>query len=399
MERDSRRIYRCLRKYKMKVLTIGSDRKLFEEQSPVVLRSLDYANKMEELHIIVFSLKKHNLKEKKINNLYIYPTSSSSKFCYIKDAYYIGKRVIKENKFIRGLSVISTQDPFESGLVGLFLKKKFNLPLQVQLHTDMWSSHFSNSFLNIIRRIISSYVLKKVDGVRTVTKDLAEKMTRKLSSKAKVSILPIFVDIDYIKNQEPIKDLRKDFPQFDFIILMASRLTSEKRIDVALHILKNILPVFPKVGLVIAGNGNEENNLKNIAKNIGISNNVIFLGWQNDLISLYKTSNIFLLTSEYEGYGMTVIESLASGCPVFATKVGVVSEIIEDGKNSYICNVGDVDCFVLKIINYIRDNSKRELLKINIGDSIDGIIGKKDKYISQYVAILEDLLPKNEFKK
>ena len=60
----------------MKVLSIGTDRKLFEKESAVLERSMDYTSKLEEFHIIVFSLKKHNLSQKDEGNLHIYPTNS-----------------------------------------------------------------------------------------------------------------------------------------------------------------------------------------------------------------------------------------------------------------------------------------------------------------------------------
>src|SRR4051812_29465535 len=105
----------------MKVLTIGTDRKLFENDSTVLLRALEYASKMEESHIIVFSLKNQNFQYKTTNNLHIYPTNSKSRLDYVFDAIKIGKKITKENNFIFGQSVISAQDPFETGLVGYFL--------------------------------------------------------------------------------------------------------------------------------------------------------------------------------------------------------------------------------------------------------------------------------------
>src|SRR4051812_23232359 len=114
----------------MKVLSIGMDKKLFVDGSDVLSRSIGYAEKMEELHIVVFALEKAGYVEKKIGNLFIYPTNSKSRFKYISDAKKIGQKIIQKNS---GDWIITTQDPFETGLVGYKLKKKLNLPLQIQI--------------------------------------------------------------------------------------------------------------------------------------------------------------------------------------------------------------------------------------------------------------------------
>ncbi len=378
--------------YGMKVLSIGTDRKLFEGGSAVLLRSLDIACKMEELHIIVFSLRKHDLSSKKIKNLYIYPTNSNSRTGYISDALKIAKNVVLNSDFLRGQSVISTQDPFETGLVGYRLKKRFNLPLQIQIHTDFLSPYFKNSFLNRIRVILAKFLIPKADGLRVVSSFIGDSI-KKLSPalKTQPDILPVFIDIENI-----LKDNSEyviDFPQFDFTVLMASRLTKEKRIDVALDAIKKVTKQFPKSGLIIYGNGPEKNNLEVKVSSLGLTKNVVFIGWREDLVSLYKTFDIFLLTSEYEGYGMTLIEAGASGCPIVTTDVGLAkTDLFKDGQNSFVCPVGDVDCLSKKIILLLSDKSKRQLFKQRMQDSIKSMALSKEEYTANYIGLLEKLL-------
>jgi glycosyltransferase involved in cell wall biosynthesis len=200
------------------------------------------------------------------------------------------------------------------------------------------------------------------------------------------------VDINEIETAPITKDLKKEFPQFTFILFMASRLTKEKRIDVALYALQKIVLKFPRIGLVIAGDGGEKRNLENLVRNLGLTNNVVFIGWQDNLVSLYKTANMFLVTSDYEGYGMTIIEASAAGCPVVMTKVGIAEDLIVQGQNDFICSVGDVDCLVGKIVGFISDNSKRELFKQSVRDSIMSMIISRDEYVSRYLSAIESLL-------
>jgi len=94
-------------------------------------------------------------------------------------------------------------------------------------------------------------------------------------------------------------------------------------------------------------------------KKLKIDKSVVFEPWQNDLISYYKTANLFLVTSNYEGYGMTIVEAIASHCPVVSTDVGIAKEILQDGI-SFVCPVGDENCFVDLTLKLIADNALRE---------------------------------------
>src|SRR3990167_2203685 len=142
----------------LKILMIGSDRKLFDEGSAVSQRIKEYGNLVVELHIIVFATRKHlrllkieNSKLKISNNVWVYPTNSFSRWFYLRDAVTLSKKIVYENKFIRGKSVITTQDPFECGWTGLKIKKWWRLPLEVQLHTDPFSPYFTG-FQNRVRQ-------------------------------------------------------------------------------------------------------------------------------------------------------------------------------------------------------------------------------------------------------
>ena len=376
----------------MKVITIGTDRNLFDEKSAVLSRQMEYASKMEGLHIIVFALKKDSLSKKDQGNLHIYPTNSRSKWFYILDAIKIGKEIIEKNGLSKGDFIVTTQDPFESGLVGYKLKKIFHFPLQIQIHTDFLSSYFKSNFLNRIRVFISKFVIPKADGIRVVSSVIADSVKNKFPNlKAKVDILPIFVDIENILVDQIQSQI--NFPQFDFIVFMASRLEREKRIDVALYTLQKVISKFTRVGLVISGDGTEKNNLENLTNKLGISKNVIFLGWQDDARLYYQKSYTFLLTSEFEGYGMALIEAGAAGCPIVTTNVGIAkTNLFKDGENSFVCPVGDVDCLSDSVIKLISDPAKRSLFKERMRDSIRRVSISREQYMPQYIGLLEKLL-------
>ena len=383
------------------------DRKLFEEGSAVLERQKEYAYKMEELHIIVFSLAKHNLQAKKINNLYIYPTNSRSRISFLFDAYRIGKKIIIAHNFSPKSGVVSAQDPM--GIVGFIISRRFKLPLQLQIHTDIFNPYFRNSLTNWLNFWYSGWVhvplakflIPRAEGLRVVNSTIMDSIKKRFPDlKANPDVLPVFVDTEKILNSLTKADIKKDLPQFESVILMASRLTKEKRIDIALYAMKKVIVQFPEAGLVICGTGGERNNLELLVKRLGLTKNIVFLGWRADLISLYKTADIFLLTSEYEGYGMTLLEAGASGCPIVTTKVGLAdTNLFKDNENSLICPVGDIDCISQKLMLFISDRSRLELFKQRMQDSIKKLAVSKEQYVANYVGLLESILKINSNKK
>src|SRR5512133_3519194 len=100
----------------MKVIMIGTDRKLFEPGSAVRERMSDYGARLTELHIIVFAGSSLKLKPEQLSDkVWIYPTNSLSKFLYIFDAIRIGKRIVRDRFMTPAELLISAQDPFETG--------------------------------------------------------------------------------------------------------------------------------------------------------------------------------------------------------------------------------------------------------------------------------------------
>jgi glycosyltransferase involved in cell wall biosynthesis len=305
----------------MRILMISTDRGLFEEGSDVRGRHIDYGELVSELHIIVFAKKELNLEKESIaKNVTLYPTNSSSIWRYIPDAVRIGKK-------LESMDLVTTQDPAESGLAGLKLARYFKVPLQIQIHADMFDPYFlKHSVLNLLRTIIAKYTLARADCIRVVSKRLYDSVValRIKDIEAKTVILPIFVDVQRFMSATPKFDLRKKYPKFKKIILVLGRLEPEKNVDLAIESMREIVKNIPNAGLIIVGDGSKHLALER--KSADMEGIVVFEGWQEDRISYYKGADLLLVTSHYEGYGMVIVEALASGLPVLSLDVGVARE-------------------------------------------------------------------------
>ncbi len=364
----------------MKILSIGSDRNLFVEDSAVANRIKEYGLLVDELHIIVMTKSSLGLKEKKIGtNVWIYPTNSFTKWMYPFSASRLGKKIVFEKKFVRGESLITAQDPFECGWAGFKIKNKWRIPLEVQLHTDPFSPYFSG-FLNSIRKIIAKRVIKNADNLRVVSKSVGEKITARFNvPNENISVLPIYIDRTRIEEGQINFDLHARFG-WHFILLSVCRLTPEKNIPMILNVLKKLLEFFPTTGLVIVGAGPEEGKIGGLIKALGLEKNVALAGWQEDLASYYRSANMFVQTSFFEGYGLSLVEAGLSGLPIVTTAVGIANDL-ENGQDAYICPIGDVEYMFKAIYDLIENNPKRETLRLNIKHKLDSILITKEEYL------------------
>lgn len=297
----------------MKLLMISNDKKILDPQSAVAQRQIEYAKNFEEVHILL----RGSTREMCLaQNVWVY----CSWWRYGLARFLIDKRNITH---------ITCQDPFENGLIGVLLKKRYPVHLELQIHTDIGSPAFqTENIKNRIRTYLAKYTLSYADHVRVVSHKI-KNYVKKYIDSSKIEIRPIPVDIEKIKNAPITIDLKKEFPGKK-IILCVSRLEKEKRVDMAIQAIKKI----NNVHLVIVGDGSQRAGLEKIAKGLPVS----FFGWRQDTASFYKTADIFINTSLYEGYGMTLVEAAAVGLKILSTDVGVAKDV----GSTIIQNIDDI---------------------------------------------------------
>lgn len=213
--------------------------------------------------------------------------------------------------------VVTAQDPFWLGVIARHIAKKTGAQLQIQIHTDLAAQPSW-------KRILAGFQLRRADSVRVVSGRIKQEL-EPMRLRARIIVLPVFIDKEAIRLALPA-DLKTAFPQFEKIVLVASRLEPEKNVALAIKSFREIVRAMPKTGLIIAGDGSLIESLQALAKKLGIAEQVVFLGRRSDIFSLYKSADVLLSTSRYEGFGASIVEALAAGCAVVSTDVGVARE-------------------------------------------------------------------------
>ena len=298
----------------MRVLSIGTDRKLFEEGSAVRARQKSYAEKFGNLDIIVFS--KGGLPQIiKDGSMQVLSTASSTKLLYGWDAFRIAKSLVRPD-------VVTSQDPFETGLISLLIARRLKVPLHVQVHTDFTCRGFVNPYisLNRVRRWIAWFVLKRAARIRVTLERTKDELVRR-GIKAPISVLPIFIDVARFAAIP-----REKHPKWKIAVLCVGRLEKEKNFGLAIDAVRVARKKGHDIGLTIVGEGSELSILRERAMRLGIVDRVEFAGWHDDVTKYLSQADLFLVPSHYEGYGLVIIEALAAGIPVLSTDVGVARE-------------------------------------------------------------------------
>ncbi len=224
-----------------------------------------------------------------------------------------------------------------------------------------------NKFSFMAHRWMEKFVSSRFNRLITNSK-FSQNSYEELTNKAiKTDILYPFINVDLDKKVEPKNPIQKDKTVFLHVGSI------EKRKNVI-----NVLKALKKSGVTftykIAGKPTNDgyfNFVKNLIDELGIKDSVEFLGRIDDLDSLYRECDIFLMVSEHEGYGMAYAESISYGLPVIATNTSAVPEVVEDNFNGLLCNPFCVDDIAKKIQKLATDLDLQKEFSINNINSLE----------------------------
>jgi glycosyltransferase involved in cell wall biosynthesis len=365
----------------MKLLMISTDRSIFEEDSAVRERLIEQAALVSELHVVVFTLPGEQFKKFSIGELHVYPSMSSHKLTYLPDAYEAAKRLLRR-KSKHALKeegwLVTTQDPFETGILGYLVARKFHLPLHLQLHTDPFSRAWqSEKFLNRIRYTIMLFLLHHASGIRVVSERVYRAVCASGVRKERITRVPIFVDVEKFQKAKPSFDLHQSYPEFLQIILSIGRLQPEKNYHGLIRAFARVARTHPDALLLIVGSGPLRERLLVLARSLNLHHQLRILPWARDVASYYKTCDLYVQPSLYEGWGLAVIEAMASSAPVVMTNVGCAGELIRDGETGLVAPTGNDGELANAISRMLDDNTLRATILGNAKEEVKKLATKE----------------------
>jgi glycosyltransferase involved in cell wall biosynthesis len=188
-------------------------------------------------------------------------------------------------------------------------------------------------------------LLKRRDRVVGVGEAVRQALIRNEGIPAeRVEVIYNGINLAPIVNGTPNRDaLRQEIGvgARDLVILQVARLDYLKDHATAIRALGHVVQSRPEAKLVLVGEGPELSSIQEVVHRHGLESHVLFLGLRTDVARLLRAADVFLLTSISEGIPLTVIEAMASGLPVVATRVGGLAEVVEEGHTGLLAAAGD----------------------------------------------------------
>ena len=259
-----------------------------------------------------------------------------------------------------------------SGVVGNELSKKFNIPHVTTFHTinDLKQRAFPFDEYLPLRSENESLIANQANHIVVWSNHEKESLISLFQvDPEKISIIPPGVDIE--KFYERDKKYCREYLNLSLenrIILFVGRLEKLKGIDILIKVM-SIIETSNTQLFIVGGEGNtpEVKRLKDLAVKLNVRENILFLGSipQDELVYYYGSSDICVLPSYYESFGLAALEASACGKPVVASKVGGLSSIVLDGKTGYLVNWKCPGPFQEKIEVLLNNELLREHLGRN----------------------------------
>jgi N-acetyl-alpha-D-glucosaminyl L-malate synthase BshA len=262
-----------------------------------------------------------------------------------------------------------------------------DIKIVTTLHgTDITVLGYDPSLTDAIR-----FGIEKSDGVTAVSNALISQTYDLIKPDKPIKAVYNFIDervyqktdSDYLKEEYGIRPEEK-------VIIHVSNFRNVKRVPDVIKAFAKIAKEIP-AKLLLVGDGPEMTVICQLVNDLKLKGNVLFLGKQDNLEELYSISDLMLLLSEKESFGLVALEAMACGVPCIGTNVGGIPEVIDDGETGYVCGVGDIDEISQKAINLLKDanlHRKFSAQSISLAKEVFGA----ERIVFQYEEFYYELL-------
>ncbi|MCX7880750.1 MAG: N-acetyl-alpha-D-glucosaminyl L-malate synthase BshA [Ignavibacteria bacterium] len=239
-----------------------------------------------------------------------------------------------------------------------------------------------------LRKIVT-YSLNKSDKITCVSNFLKRTTIDVFSPAKPIEMIHNFIDTNIFKRRN-LPNLRKHFANEDQkIIIHISNFRPVKRTEDVIKVFNLIQKEIDSI-LLLVGDGPSMPNIENLIHDFKLEKKVFCLGEQNGVVDLLSISDLFILTSEIESFGLAALEALSCEVPVVCYNVGGLPEIIDDGQDGFLIPFGNIDSFVDKTLLLLRNDNLRKELGFNgrkkVVEKFD-----KDIIVPKYLNLYFDL--------
>lgn len=328
-------------------------------------RHIEYAERVGHLHMVAYSPRRRALPEMALSDhLTVYPTRSATRPSFICDTYHIGARICHQER----IDVITTQDPFATGMPGVLLKWRFGIPLDVQNHSDFFDNRewiterpLRYGFFNwlgkrIIRHADTHRVLNEVEKAKYVAMGI---------DPAHVAVLSTPVRLERFQpetspGEEAALRTQLGIPPRSPVLLWVGNPVFFKRVPSLIEAFARVYNSHPDAHLVLIGDFSVCPAALDKVAQLGLGSAVHFVGMvaHDALPPYYRLCSVYVHSSMYEGLGKVMIEAASCGKPIVSTRTAGAQAIVLDGKTGLLCEVEDPADMADKVVTLLNNPNR-----------------------------------------
>ncbi len=250
--------------------------------------------------------------------------------------------------------------------------------------TDITLVGLEPSFLPVMK-----FSIEQSDGVTAVSRFLREKTMTNYGINKEIEVIPNFVDTEKY-SRIPSCHFRKQMaPKGEKILVHISNFRAVKRVADVVRIFDQVRKKIPSK-LLLVGDGPDRSNCEILCRELGITDLVKFLGKQLELVEILSASDLFLMPSQSESFGLSALEAMACEVPVVSSSVGGLPELQVHGETGYIAEIGDIDRMARYAIELLTNEQKHALFAAACRKRAEQFAVKNivDQYENYYTKVL-----------
>lgn len=239
------------------------------------------------------------------------------------------------------------------------------------------------------RRVVK-FAIERSDGVTAVSHYLRQRTIEEFDISREIRVIYNFIELDRPDRNRDACSRLVFAPEGEKILMHASNFRPVKRVGDVIQIFARVREKIP-AKLLLIGDGPERPSIQQMVKEMGLAADVHFLGEQDQLEPLFFCTDLFLLPSEQESFGLTALEAMNCGVPVVASHIGGLPEVIVHGETGYLLPVGDVEGMAAKAVEILSDPARLSLFRAQARRRAEQHFDAEN-IIPQYEAFYEELL-------
>ena len=264
--------------------------------------------------------------------------------------------------------------------------KGIDIPIITTLHgTDITLVGKDSTYEPVV-----TFSINQSDIVTAVSADLRKDTYEHFAVEKDIEVIPNFIDLSRFKKQKKDHFKRAICPDGEKLLVHTSNFRKVKRVEDVIHVFSKIRSIVPSK-LLLVGDGPERSKMEELCREIGLCDDIRFLGKLEAVEEVLSVSDLFLMPSEKESFGLAALEAMACEVPVLSSNAGGLPELNVDGRSGFVCDIGDIEGMAQKGIQILDDK--------NLQKFKEGALSRAKEFdISKILPLYETLYEKSRFK-